>query len=126
MADGGWTWPVARVMDVHDGDTVKLAVSVGFEIWVQPWIRLVDVRAPELDEPDGARARNDVMDWLAEYAPDSWVKVTTYRTSQPLEIRLRQSFTRYLGVVSAAATPVELNGWLRAKGWIDRGQLPAG
>lgn len=122
MAETGWTWPVARVVEVHDGDSIKVAISLGFEVWSQTWIRLLDVRAPELSEADGPQARNDVLDWLAEYAPDSRVEVVTYRTSQPLEIRFRQSFTRYIGVVSRDGA--ELNDWLRAKGWIDRGQLP--
>jgi endonuclease YncB( thermonuclease family) len=121
MPETGWTWPVARVIDVHDGDTIKLAVSLGFEVWSQPWIRLLDVRAPELSEADGPKAREDVLAWLAEYAPDSRVQVVTYRTNQPLEIRLRQSFTRYIGVV-LSTSGVELNGWLRSKGYIDRGQ----
>lgn len=118
----GWTWPVARIMDVHDGDTIKCLISLGFEVWAQPWIRLVDVRAPELSEPDGPQARNDVLDWVREFAPDSQVQVVTYRTSQPLEIRLRQTFTRYLGLIQRNG--VELNSYLIEKGWVDRGQLP--
>ena len=121
MAETGWTWPTARVVEVHDGDTLKLDVDVGFSTHAYAWIRLLNVRAPELSEGDGAKARADVLTWLAEYAPDSRVQLITYRSSQPLEIRFRQSFTRYLGVVTATAPPVELNEWLRAKGWIDRG-----
>jgi endonuclease YncB( thermonuclease family) len=124
VPEAGWKWPVARVVEVHDGDSVKLDVDAGFSMHAYVWIRLLDVRAPELSEADGPQARNDVLDWLAEHAPDSRVEVVTYRTSQPLEVRFRQSFTRYLGLVSRDGA--ELNSYLIQKGWVDRGQLPAG
>jgi hypothetical protein len=120
MTEVGWTWPVARVVEAHDGDTVKCLISLGFDVWAQKWIRLQNVRAPELSEADGPKARQDLLDWLAQYAPDSRVQVVTYRTSRPLEIRFRESFTRYIGVVSRDG--MELNEWLRLKGWIDRGE----
>lgn len=120
VAADGWTWPTARVVEVHDGDSLKLDVDCGFSLHAYAWIRLLDVHAPELSEGDGAQARQDVLDWLATYAPDSRVQLITYRTSQPLEVRFRQSFTRYLGVVSRDG--MELNEWLRVKGWIDRGE----
>lgn len=121
LAGPGWEFPAARLLDAHDGDTVKVAISLGFDIWAHVWVRLVGVRAPELNEPDGPAARQDVLDWWAENAPDGLVKVTTYRTVTPLEIRLRQSFTRYLGRIVAASNAVELNAWLVARGYIDRG-----
>ena len=121
MTDTGWTWPVARVAEVHDGDTLKLDIDLGFSTHVLVWVRLMDVRAPELSEADGQTARSDLLAWLGEYAPDSHVKVTTWRSSAPLEIRFRQSFIRYVGIVTAPNGAV-LNNWLRAKGYIDRGQ----
>jgi hypothetical protein len=119
----GWEWPIARLLEIGDGDSVKLAIDHGFGEDAKEWIRLETVRAPEKDEPaDWAAAKADVAAWFREFAPDGLVKVTTYRTSAPLEIRFRQSFTRYIGRVTALRTPVELNAWLRAKGWIDRGE----
>lgn len=121
-AGSAWEWPIARLLEFGDGDTVKLAIDHGFSQDAKEWIRLENVRAPEKDEPEAwAAAAEDVKAWFREYAPDGLVKVTTYRTSAPLEIRFRQSFTRYIGRVTALKTPVELNEWLRAKGWIDRG-----
>jgi len=120
MAATPWTWPAARVLDVHDGDSIKLAVSLGFDVHVQVWVRLSGVRAPELSESDGVQARNDVLDWLREHAPDSQVAVATERVDRPLELRFRQSFTRYLGIVTAP-NGAELNSYLLAKGYIDRG-----
>jgi endonuclease YncB( thermonuclease family) len=120
VSEAGWTWPLARVVTVHDADTLKLDVDCGFSLHAYAWIRLRDVHAPELSEADGPKARQDVLDWLAQYAPDSRVQVVTFRTSRPLEIRFRESFTRYIGVVFRDG--MELNEWLRVKGWIDRGE----
>jgi endonuclease YncB( thermonuclease family) len=120
MAETGWTWPIAQVTDVHDGDTLKLDVDLGFSTHEHVWVRLLDVRAPELSEPLGQLARGDVQDWLVEHAPDGRVQLTTYRTSQPLEIRFKNSFTRYLGVVSVGDS--SLNEWLRQRGYTDQGR----
>jgi endonuclease YncB( thermonuclease family) len=118
----GWDWPVARLLEVGDGDSVKLAVDHGFEEDARVWIRLADVGAPERNEPaDWARAKADVEAWFAEHAPDGQVRLTTFRTSKPLEIRFRQTFTRYVGVV-ASPSGVELNAWLIDKGWLGRGE----
>ncbi len=116
----GWTWPLARVLEVHDGDSIKFDVDVGFSMHAYIWVRLLDVRAPELSEPTGQQARSDTLAWLVEHAPNSVVELTTYRSSQPLEVRFRQSFTRYLGVVSAGQST--LNEWLRQRGYVDQGR----
>jgi endonuclease YncB( thermonuclease family) len=120
-ATAGWEWPIARLEEIHDGDTVRLRIDNGFGSRAVEWIRLVDVRAPELREEGGAQARADVAAWFAEHAPDGIVKVTTYRTSAPLEIRFRQSFTRYLGLITAP-DGAELNRYLIDKGYVDLGE----
>lgn len=117
-----WEWPLATLVEVGDGDGVRLRIDNGFGSSQTEWIRLVGVRAPEKDEPqDWAAAKADVVAWFREYAPDGLVKLVTYRTSMPVEIRFGRSFTRYLGKVVSIKTAVELNAWLVAKGWIDRG-----
>ena len=120
-----WAWPEAKVLNIHDGDSLKLAISLGFDVHVHVWIRLAGVRAPELSEADGLQARNDVLTWLQENAPDDQVAVATERTNTPLELRFRQSFTRYLGLVTAP-NGAELNSYLIHKGWIDRGMTVEG
>jgi endonuclease YncB( thermonuclease family) len=120
VAGPGWEWPVARLIEVHDGDTVKLAVDHGFGEDAKEWVRLRDVWAPELDDEGGPQAKADCDNWFREYAPDGLVKVTTFRTSAPLEIRMRMSFTRYIGIVTAP-NGAELNSWLIDKGYVTRG-----
>jgi endonuclease YncB( thermonuclease family) len=114
-------YPLARVLQVHDGDTLKLDVDLGFSCHTWAWIRLKDVGAPELSEPDGPAAREDVVAWLAEQAPDGWVTLTTFQVAGAFkEIRERRTFIRYVGIV-VADNGAELNEWLRAKGFVDRG-----
>jgi endonuclease YncB( thermonuclease family) len=116
----GWTWPVARLLEIHDGDTIKLDVDQGFDEHTHKWIRLADVGAPELSEPDGQQAKADVAAWFAEHAPDGQVQLVTQKVDRPLEIRFRMTFTRYVGVVSAP-NGAELNTWLIDKGYVNRG-----
>lgn len=120
MAAGGWEWPIAKLEEIHDGDTIRLRIDNGFGSRAVEWIRLLDVYAPELDQDGGTQARDDVANWFTEHAPDFVVKVTTFRTSAPLEIRFRQSFTRYIGIVTAP-NGAELNSYLIDKGYVDRG-----
>ena len=120
---GAWLWPVAQLLDVHDGDTVKLAIDHGFGEDAKEWIRLKDVWAPEVGDPGGPEATADCEGWFREHAPDGYVTATTFRTSTPLEIRFRQSFTRYIGIV-AAFNGSELNSYLIDKGYVTRGEAP--
>lgn len=115
-----WVWPVARLLEVHDGDTVKLAIDHGFGEDAKEWIRLRDVWAPELGEEGGLEATADVRAWFLMHAPNGFVRVTTFRTSTPLEIRFRQSFTRYIGVITGFDGD-ELNAYLLGKGYTDQG-----
>lgn len=114
-------YPVARVVTAHDGDTLKLDVDCGFSVHAYVWIRLKGVRAPELAEPTGPQARQDLEAWLATDAPDGLVMVSTFQTAGSVkEINEQRTFIRYLGVVSAP-NGNELNGWLIARGYVDQG-----
>lgn len=116
-------YPVARVVDVHDGDTLKLDVDLGFSTHYYPWIRLRGVRAPELHEPAGPQARQELEAWLATDAPDGLVEVATFRVAGAMkEIREQQTFIRYVGIVTSPTTGQELNAWLVARGYIDQGE----
>lgn len=46
------------VVDVHDGDTFRLAIDLGLDTGTWPPIRLAGADAPELRDPDGLRARD--------------------------------------------------------------------
>lgn len=121
MTATGWEWPIARLEEIHDGDTIRLRIDNGFGSRAVEWIRLQDVWAPELNQDGGEQAKADVAGWFAEQAPDGLVRVTTIRTSSPLEIRFRQTFTRYVGIVTAL-NGAELNSYLISKGYVTRGE----
>ena len=115
-------YPVARVVTVHDGDTIRLDVDLGFSVHSYVWVRLRGVRAPELGEASGPQAKQDLEAWLATDAPDGLVSVDTFQTAGSVkEIREQMTFIRYLGVVTSATTGQELNAWLLARGYTDQG-----
>jgi endonuclease YncB( thermonuclease family) len=117
-------YPLARVVEVHDADTVRFDVDCGFSVHAYVWIRLAGVRAPELREPDGMAARNDTVMWLAEHAPASLVSLETFQTDGSgalKEIHERRTFIRYVGVVTAP-NGAELNKYLTDLGFVNRGE----
>lgn len=115
-------YPVARVLEVHDGDTVKLDVDLGFSVHTHAWVRLKGVRAPELSEAGGPEARSVVWLWLDGHAPDGYVAVNTFwMPAQATEINEERSFIRYLGVI-ISPDGTDLNGYLQAKGYTDQGR----
>ena len=56
------------------------------------------------------------MWWLGRYAPAGLVAVTTFRSPTPLELRFRQSFTRYIGTVTGT-DELSLNKYLTDLGY---------
>jgi endonuclease YncB( thermonuclease family) len=117
-------YPLARVVEVHDADTVRFDVDCGFSVHAYVWVRLRGVRAPELREPDGMAARNDTVVWLAEHAPTSLVALETFQTEGSgalKEIHERRTFVRYVGVVTAD-NGAELNKYLIDLGFVSRGE----
>jgi endonuclease YncB( thermonuclease family) len=54
----------AEVLDVHDGDTFRLRVDLGFRCAVTIQCRLHGVNAPELNTPEGKTAQAFVQSLL--------------------------------------------------------------
>lgn len=115
------TYLLARVVDVHDGDTIRLDVDLGFSTHAYVWIRLQEVHAPELGESGGHEAKRVVEEWLAIHAPGGYVTLQTQQTSGTLkEIKERMTFIRYVGLITAVDGGI-LNQWLRDRGYVDQG-----
>ncbi len=55
---------VARVLRVIDGDTVWLDIDCGFRVWARQKVRLRGIDTPELETPEGVRARDFVAEAL--------------------------------------------------------------
>ncbi len=114
-------YPIAEVIEVHDGDTLRVRIDMGFNMLAREWIRLYDVRAPELNEPGGLTAREDLKGWLVTNAPDNYISVVTYQVETMVrEIREKQTFIRYVGTVTVVEN--SLNAYLRTLGYIDQGK----
>lgn len=43
-----YTYEIKRVIDVIDGDTLKVVIALGFDIYLEKSLRLVDINAPEV------------------------------------------------------------------------------
>lgn len=83
---------LAEVLEVIDGDTVRLMIDLGFRTFTKVDIRLKGVWAPELSEGHkGAYAREYAQMMLGQ-----WVTVETELNTKGNEVR---SFTRYVGTV---------------------------
>jgi endonuclease YncB( thermonuclease family) len=90
-------YPVLGVHEVHDGDTFRLLVDVGFEHAAFPWLRLKGWSCPELSEEGGVAARNAAEALLADAASSGCLWVRTFK--RPGYEDMRKSFARYLAEV---------------------------
>jgi len=50
-------WP-AKVLDVHDGDTMRLDIDLGFDLSIKMSCRVYGINAPELNTDAGKEARD--------------------------------------------------------------------
>jgi endonuclease YncB( thermonuclease family) len=87
----------AKVLKVVDGDTLHLAVDLGFGmifgVTNEPFIaRLAGINAPELSTAAGVVARQFVVDWLYANAPGQLVTVKTIRDK-------KEKYGRYLATI---------------------------
>jgi endonuclease YncB( thermonuclease family) len=94
-----WTYRAA-VLEVIDGDTLRLDIDLGFHVHTQQDIRLLAVSAPELNQLGGGEAAVYVAAWMAQLDDLRWpLQVTTAINRNP-EPEEKRTFTRYLGTVS--------------------------
>jgi endonuclease YncB( thermonuclease family) len=95
----------AEVLDVHDGDTYRLRVDLGFRCAVTIQCRLHGVDCPELDTPEGKLARAFVA--ITLLAPRQ-VVIRSYKDQRSFErwvcdVWLDEHDGRNLGDVIVAA-----------------------
>lgn len=55
----------ANVLRVIDGDTIEVAVDVGWNVAVTAVVRLAGVDCPERGTPEGSAATGFAADWVA-------------------------------------------------------------
>ena len=103
----------ATVVTVHDGDTLKVDIDLGFRVTLRGVdLRLQDVFAPELNEPGGIPARDKLR---ALIPAGSKVLVQTVRTKGGSEV---VSFQRYVARVLVDKTEMNevMSFWLTGEG----------
>lgn len=107
----------ATVIDVHDGDTIRVDIDLGFDVQLRSVpLRLVGINAPELPTEAGKASR----DFLSTYLPDgAAVVVHTVKDK-------KEKYGRYLAVVFCCEQNV--NDLLVETGhavpWDGKGQRP--
>jgi micrococcal nuclease len=72
----------AAVIDVIDGDTVKVDIDLGFGIWLRDQsIRLAKINAPEL-KGDTFKAAQESKEFLKKLVLNKWVQIKTEKDSK--------------------------------------------
>lgn len=58
-----WTVP-AKVLDVVDGDTIRLQLDLGWRITYTARVRIAGINAPEMKTPEGLQAKQHAQTLL--------------------------------------------------------------
>jgi hypothetical protein len=108
-----WTYRAA-LLEVTDGDTLRVLLDTGFHGRQQEDLRLVDVWAPELRDEGGPEAQQFVTAWMGSLVPTlRWpLLVATSPNTNP-EPEERRTFTRYVADVWDVNQTRHLNADLR-------------
>lgn len=94
-------WRV-KVLDVHDGDTIKVTMDRGMDDATTISVRLKDAFAPELSQAGGRESRDYVLGWLRDNTDGTdWpFLLETFRTPRSdVEV---VTLSRYVGVLRSA------------------------
>lgn len=114
----------ATVVAVHDGDTVKVDIDLGFDAHYVTWVRLAGINAPELSTPAGLLARNALVGLLPV---GTKVLLQSSKVSHP--VPADKFGGRWDAELSAVATgAVTVSGWMVVNGyavtWDGKGPKP--
>jgi endonuclease YncB( thermonuclease family) len=94
-----WTYRAALIQ-VIDGDTLRLDIDLGFHVRTQQDIRLLAVSAPETYQPGGQEATAYVSDWMHALEDLRWPLLITTSINHNVEPEEKRTFTRYLGTIT--------------------------
>ncbi len=67
----------SQVVRVIDGDTVNVEVNVAKALWIRKKLRLRRINTPEIDTPEGKKAKDFVVKALKDCP---WIVIKTYST----------------------------------------------
>lgn len=106
-------YPVTEIFEVHDGDTVRVRIDLGFNMITRQWIRLKDVWAPELSQLGGHAAKDFLIQTLLDHTEGNYVSLTTFWTQGVAkEIKEEMTFVRYVGEIDLP-DGINLNAYMR-------------
>ncbi len=103
----------AKIIDVHDGDTIRVVLDQGFYDTKEISVRLLGTFAPELAQPGGIETRDFARQWVANQGAAPWPLIVT-TTRLPRADHEDTSFSRYVATVTNADGTQSLNGAVEA------------
>jgi len=117
----------ARLVSVHDGDTLTLQISLGFEVSVRVTVRALGINAPELATPEGKVAQAAALSWLMGAGAGEWPLImASQKAATP--IGPDKFGGRWLAQVWRVSDQTELGAALiaagQAKVWNGQGAKP--
>jgi micrococcal nuclease len=92
----GWQFKYAKVVEVHDGDTLRILIDQGFGNFTQQDIRVKGINTPEIfgeEKEQGLAAKAFVEKLLPVGTP---VSIVSYQTKSGKD---KRTFTRYVADV---------------------------
>src|SRR5262245_48711322 len=120
----------AQVLNVHDGDTLRLRTDLGFYVRFDQTVRLAGLNAPELSTPEGQAAKAFAESWIADHVTPAVIMTTIpalvgVRTQKDKQ----EKYGRYLATIYDLADATStLNAALLAAGhalpWDGTGPRP--
>lgn len=100
----------ATLIKVVDGDTLRLNVDLGCDIYTNLTVRLFGIDTPERGTQEGHEASEAVKDWFFTKAPEGRVKLYTVKDK-------REKYGRYLATVASPNNlELSLNAYLIQEG----------
>jgi len=105
----------AKLKRVVDGDSLYLVLDLGLFVWRPVEIRLLNVYAPEHNQPGGQETKQFVVNWMLGLNETlEWPMLVTTSITKQTEPTEKQTFVRYIADVRDIARNRWLNDNLRA------------
>lgn len=98
----------AKVLDVHDGDTITVQIDLGFKISIEAKVRFYGINAPEITGPTkGAGLKSKLR--VVELISGKDIIIKTHKDKQ-------EKYGRWLGDIYLPDSPDSINSMLLEEG----------
>ena len=107
----------AAVIDVVDGDTIKVDIDLGFGVWLRnQTVRMAKINAPEL-KGETLNAAQESKEFLKKLILNKWVTIITQKDS-------KEKYGRWLATVllEEDKNSIDINGKMVAEGFAKKYQ----